>query len=296
MSSSTPPSEATPETLGVLLDWLSVEERVIAMKATPAWERRAEVALHRKLRKLVAPALTGILQEIKALGVVPSPRTAKLMAAPLKDLAPDYSAIVEAAAVLAAGHGRRRTIAECRRAGQPVRVRRAPKTRDPIVIEPVFTDAVLARIRASAFTASAQTMAAITGDVMAAIGEAYAAGLGIDEAAAHIASSFDGLLGFQLRRIARTEINGASNLGSFETLRTLHVELHQWLTASDDRVRAEHVSLDGQVVKVGQRFTNGLRYPGDRSGDIGSWINCRCRPVPYIPPEGEPVPRTPFHA
>jgi len=46
-------------------------------------------------------------------------------------------------------------------------------------------------------------------------------------------------------------------------------------------------------VRVGEPFSNGLYYPGDRSGGDGTireWINCRCRLVPFLMPEGKMAP------
>jgi hypothetical protein len=44
--------------------------------------------------------------------------------------------------------------------------------------------------------------------------------------------------------------------------------------------------MHGQIVRVGDQFSNGLRYPGDRTGEIAEWINCRCTTVPFIMPIG----------
>ena len=41
-----------------------------------------------------------------------------------------------------------------------------------------------------------------------------------------------------------------------------------WLSARDDRVRDEHVELDGTQIPVDQAFANGLTEPGEP--------NCRC--------------------
>ena len=37
---------------------------------------------------------------------------------------------------------------------------------------------------------------------------------------------------------------------------------------------------EGNVVKIGQPFPNGLLYPRDPMGDAGEVINCRCDILP----------------
>ena len=44
----------------------------------------------------------------------------------------------------------------------------------------------------------------------------------------------------------------------------------------DDRTRPSHVDLDGERVPVGEKFSNGLRYPADPDGDPEEVYNCRC--------------------
>lgn len=53
-----------------------------------------------------------------------------------------------------------------------------------------------------------------------------------------------------------------------------------WRTARDERVRASHRSMNGQVRRAGLPFTTGagasLQYPGDPQGQAAETINCRC--------------------
>jgi hypothetical protein len=99
---------------------------------------------------------------------------------------------------------------------------------------------------------------------------------------------------WQMRRIAVTEIGADLNEGIFETSVEMGIEYNQWLTLQDDRVRDSHRLLHSQVVKIQERFSNGLRFPGDRSGALEEFINCRCRSRPYIPKPGEATQGTPF--
>lgn len=50
----------------------------------------------------------------------------------------------------------------------------------------------------------------------------------------------------------------------------------QWDATTDKKTRSSHARLDGQIVEVGERFSNGLLYPGDPAGDAADVVNCRC--------------------
>lgn len=78
------------------------------------------------------------------------------------------------------------------------------------------------------------------------------------------------------RTIARTEVHGAYNESSFEAARSAGVKKLRWLSSRDDRVRDSHAELDGEVIEVGEKFSNGLRYPMDPGGAPEEVINCRC--------------------
>ena len=53
-------------------------------------------------------------------------------------------------------------------------------------------------------------------------------------------------------------------------------QLLEWHTAGDARVRASHVSVNGERIKPGKRFSNGLKYPGDPFAPAAEVVNCRC--------------------
>jgi uncharacterized protein with gpF-like domain len=51
----------------------------------------------------------------------------------------------------------------------------------------------------------------------------------------------------------------------------------EWLATHDTRVREEHRKLDGIRIPIGDRFSNGCRFPGDPTApDPSSVIGCRC--------------------
>lgn len=75
--------------------------------------------------------------------------------------------------------------------------------------------------------------------------------------------------------IARTETTATTNGGSLQLLKTTRVEYWKtWVTQGDDRVRDEHVVMDGVKVHMNDVFPNGLEYPSEP----------RCRCTMYFDP------------
>lgn len=79
---------------------------------------------------------------------------------------------------------------------------------------------------------------------------------------------------------ARTSVNGAENAGRVDSYRRaqgmgINVK-KEWLATLDMRTRHSHRNLDGEVVDVDEKFSNGLEYPGDPSGSASEVYNCRC--------------------
>lgn len=98
-------------------------------------------------------------------------------------------------------------------------------------------------------------------------------------------------------RNARTATNGALNAGKeqgFEHAQELGIEIEQrWLASLDDRTRIWHRELDGQTVKLGEKFHTKdgyeISYPCDPSAEPEMVYNCRCTVIPYLPKYGNVV-------
>ena len=86
----------------------------------------------------------------------------------------------------------------------------------------------------------------------------------------------------QAQTIARTESASASTQAKNEVMVAEGIEKHTWLTAGDSAERDSHAAIDGQTVKVGDDFGNGLKYPLDPSGPAEEVINCRCEAIPEV--------------
>lgn len=166
-----------------------------------------------------------------------------------------------------------------------------------------FNEIVAEELRNRVYVFSKDTFSRIKGDFAQALTDGYIKGLGIDEIAMILRDYFRDLRDNRLRTIARTEVQGAQNMGINKTMEEFSVQYKQWLTVGDSRVRgrgkydkADHVSLHGQVVRFNEPFSNGLMHPLDREhGPIEEWINCRCRMRPYIPKKGEVILTTPYY-
>lgn len=53
-------------------------------------------------------------------------------------------------------------------------------------------------------------------------------------------------------------------------------------SSRDGRTRESHAAIDGEIVTIGEQFSNGLEYPQDPMGDASETINCRCLTLPTL--------------
>lgn len=88
-----------------------------------------------------------------------------------------------------------------------------------------------------------------------------------------------------MRTFARTAMTGAQNAGREQSLKNARdmglKVVKQWMATLDGRTRDSHAMMDGETIKVGDKwhhykFSNGLRYPGDPEGPAREVYNCRC--------------------
>lgn len=112
--------------------------------------------------------------------------------------------------------------------------------------------------------------------------EGMHAGESIEQLAARVVNSAQVALP-RAEVIARTEVNGAANAGSYEYAQLAQdagLKLtKEWLAVLDTRTREDHREANGQVVELDQPFTVGgwpMKHPGDPDAPGGETINCRC--------------------
>ncbi len=81
-------------------------------------------------------------------------------------------------------------------------------------------------------------------------------------------------------RIARTEGHRVSQQATYDSQTKAKDAgadiVKQWDSTLDTRTRDSHVAVDGEIRELDEKFSNGLRYPGDSSGAASEVVNCRC--------------------
>ncbi|MBQ9041427.1 MAG: minor capsid protein [Eggerthellaceae bacterium] len=86
--------------------------------------------------------------------------------------------------------------------------------------------------------------------------------------------------------VARLAVTSAENQGrvsSYKRAQELGIKLKQeWVATMDGRTRHSHRMLDGEKVEVGEKFSNGLRFPGDPWGPGEEIWGCRCTLVAAV--------------
>lgn len=87
-------------------------------------------------------------------------------------------------------------------------------------------------------------------------------------------------IGSRAMTIARTETLTAVSLGQAAAMKDAASVVpnlkKMWVSADDDRTRASHAELHGDVVAHDSAFANGLQFPRDPGGPAEEVINCRC--------------------
>jgi len=84
------------------------------------------------------------------------------------------------------------------------------------------------------------------------------------------------------KTIARTELGGIIGDSRYASFKSEGFEETEWLSAQDEKVRPSHM-IDGDKVKIGEKFRNGLLYPNDPEGPPEEICNCRCLGLPVFP-------------
>lgn len=140
------------------------------------------------------------------------------------------------------------------------------------------------------FIASQATLARVDTSIKTLLTEGYQSGKGINYVANLLTKRFDQLQTWESKRIARTEIHNSHNTAVMDTYNEYGVEYTMWIAADDERTRESHLEINGEIIRLGDTYSNGLRFPGDTDGPIEEWINCRCSNAPYVLPYGYAAP------
>lgn len=85
---------------------------------------------------------------------------------------------------------------------------------------------------------------------------------------------------YNAKRIVRTEshrIQQQSAEDSRHIAKSKGADIvRMWDAALDGRTRDSHRRVDGEIRELDEKFSNGLKFPGDPSGSAAEVINCRC--------------------
>lgn len=74
---------------------------------------------------------------------------------------------------------------------------------------------------------------------------------------------------------SETAATEAASFGGHDAAEASGVGFKVWRTTSADP-RSQHLVMNGERVPLGDTFSNGLRWPGDGTGDADQTANCRC--------------------
>jgi HK97 family phage portal protein len=74
---------------------------------------------------------------------------------------------------------------------------------------------------------------------------------------------------------SETAATEAQSFGGHDAAGASGLGFKQWVTTSANP-RSQHAALSGETVPLGGVFSNGLRWPGDATGDADQTANCRC--------------------
>ncbi len=92
---------------------------------------------------------------------------------------------------------------------------------------------------------------------------------------AALESVFALALGARTIRFASGRVTSLSNYGAYSAGRQGGAMMKRWIVTSKNP-RDTHMSMDGETVGIREKFSNGLRWPGDSLGMADETVNCRC--------------------
>ena len=80
--------------------------------------------------------------------------------------------------------------------------------------------------------------------------------------------------------IARTEAGMVRGEVAHKTFEANGVEEIFWAASSDEHTRQAHRDMNGEVVKLGEKFSNGMHHPLEAGAPAAQVVNCRCKALP----------------
>lgn len=133
------------------------------------------------------------------------------------------------------------------------------------------------RIKVIEMNSTAKTQ--IVEELREVLKDGLAEGVGQDELARRIVEGLTGKMDQikkRSRTIARTEVNNCFSEARWASIEEDPPKYIRWISSRDSKVRDSHAWLDGKVVRYGESFPNGCKFPHDPAGSAEEVINCRC--------------------
>lgn len=135
------------------------------------------------------------------------------------------------------------------------------------------------KISKGLYTRLGEDVALLKKKITAQVSRGIATGMTFKQVAQQLAGYSN--IGFNNAvRIARTEghrIQCQSTMDACHKAKEKGANVvKQWDSTLDAKTRDSHVQVDGEIRELGEKFSNGLMFPGDPSGIAAEVINCRC--------------------
>lgn len=111
------------------------------------------------------------------------------------------------------------------------------------------------------------------------VSRGIATGLSYNDIARNISNAAKAPLS-RAKTIARTEghrIQVTSTADAQKVAKAKGADVvKQWDSTLDGKTRDSHRQVDGEIRELDEKFSNGLKQPGDSAGGAGEVVNCRC--------------------
>lgn len=239
--------------------------RLVALKARDPREIRAEARLRERMGEVLGPLVDRVVETVERSGAILTDPDDPRVVAMFGDLKATREALMEVLTeevgeeTLRVIESIERRVTEARRktAKKAIPDELRPKGMDRILFE------TMSRLAASMLTRFRKR-------VLDRLVEAA----DVDMPPRELRSLLSEMLNNEIRQMARHATGDARNEATMDSFRRLGVRRHRWVTAGDDAVREEHAAVDGEVVEVGERFSNGRIRPGG--------LGCRCHLEPVL--------------
>lgn len=129
------------------------------------------------------------------------------------------------------------------------------------------------------YTKLGENVAVLKGKITAEISRGISTGASFQQIAQQLAGRTS--IGYtNAVRIARTEghrIQVQAGMDACYKAKDMGADVvKQWDSTLDGNTRHSHAIVDGEIKELDEKFSNGLRFPGDPHGAAAEVINCRC--------------------